>query len=79
MVSDNRNMKKTLVFATILAIVVSIGLVIYGKHNRSEPQIEVLTEESVQTNVTEFVSGVVRVVPMIGTNIAKPGQFPQQQ
>lgn len=71
-------MKKTLIIGAILTIVAVIGFVLLNKHNSSEPQQEIVSA-SAEANTEMYFSASVKLMPTIGTNISKPGQFEVKQ
>ena len=73
-------MRKSYILSAIFLIAVLCGLVAINKKNHSQPQPEQSSSDlAASADRTEKnISAFVKLVPTIGTNIGKPGQFDHQ-
>jgi len=72
-------MKRPVLAVICIAALIGAGVFVL-RHNRSEPQPVVEAEtEALVAPTTQIYSASVRLMPAIGTNIATPGQFKNQQ
>ena len=62
--------------AFVPAIAIVIGLVIFGKHDSSEPQQSDSVSAGPGAETEKTYSGSVRPVIVFGINVATKGQFP---
>jgi|GEM_PF-4858893 len=71
-VRTSTSMKKILTAIGVIAMV-AIGLVVYSNKRVTTQPDEITVHTEVQAE--EYVSARTALMPTVGTNIAKPGQF----